>query len=126
MLKENMFYQRNNFLENNAITDNLKIKEIKYREQGILYINHWPKYKNYSEQKLINIIESLNDYLTDQEIPFFGISIEDNFNKKEPLLVVHLLRESRAFDIEKDFPSSFENLDVIGITLGKHKQYEYK
>lgn len=126
LIKERVFSQDVFNSEEKNQEFNSKIKEIQLKEKGVFYINHWPVSNDFSKEKLLKIVESLGEYLEQQEIPYMGISVEENEITKKPLLVVHMDRETRAIDFGNDFPTIFMNLDVLKIIFGKYKQYEYK
>lgn len=127
LLKEHFFTHKNQDMpEKEFALNNQKIKEAKLKEKGIFYFSHWPISDNFTEKKLLKIVESLAELLEEKEIPYDGISVEQDDVKEEPLLVVHMDRETRALDLGEDFPTMFMNLDVLRIISGKYKQYEYK
>lgn len=127
LLKEHIFTHKNQDMpEKEFVLNNQKIKEAKLKEKGIFYFSHWPVSDTFTEKKLLKIVESLAELLEEKEIPYNGISVEQDDVKEEPLLVVHMDRETRALDLGEDFPTMFMNLDVLRIISGKYKQYEYK
>lgn len=127
LLKEHIFTHKNQDMpEKEFALNNQKIKEAKLKEKGIFYFSHWPVSDIFTEKKLLKIVESLAELLEEKEIPYNGISVEQDDVKEEPLLVVHMDRETRALDLGEDFPTMFMNLDVLRIISGKYKQYEYK